>query len=258
MAIDAGRLGRFLAVVTSPSKWKKESISEYIQESLGVARLLEDPSVFIEFTPVILDYINPPDKAQKLPDQLLFLGLSTTIRRTVLVELIQQYVRLVPGGKLRARDIISAHIRSCAVNDIVCKLVSPDFQVFFVASGLLHGIDPKPSISEFALACAALKAIAANPHLLERFADPISSQFSELPKEDIVLAALKAPDLMKFMLSRLVQRILNGDMRAMEILQTIAGSSGGEPARLVCELLHRKNGINCSVGFQEFSLDSWS
>jgi hypothetical protein len=243
--INEGDFRRFLELASTPTQWKQNQFERILRDATRYSDLLDDPHVLGSFEPIIAAYVQPPDDAHSLPEHVLHHVLSSKVHRRVLLAFIQGFVRTVPDGRMRARRVISKHIRSCSTRDLVCESADPSFVAYVVASNLIHGADSRPDIAELDRARGAMKAVARAPAVLETACDLIAAHFEEIDTADVVAAALASDAAMKFVLSRAAALVMGGSLKGCEIMQRIAGSGKGEPARIVADLLQQRQRIDC-------------
>jgi hypothetical protein len=182
-------LGKFLQVLSAPQQRKTEHIDELIKQSLKYSQLLQSPSNFEDLKDSIRKYIQPPEKAQELPEHLLSIALSSNIHRRVLLALVQGFVRVVPDGGERARRIISANIRDCSIHDLLCEAAEPEFSVFVIATNFLNGVQNPSALPRADLARGAAKAAIRRPVLLPGLAGFITRELADVGTSDLVSVA---------------------------------------------------------------------
>jgi hypothetical protein len=244
--MDEQKFEKLLQVLAAPQQWKADQIDKLIQQSLIYSQFLQTPQTFARLQDLIAKSIFPPERAQNLADHVLFLGLSNAIRRPVLVAVVQSYIHRVPEGADRARRIISDHIRNSSVHDLLCEAAEPEFSVYVIATNFLNGRANPPTIAGEDLARGAAKAIVKKPSLFPSVSKLIARNFAHIDTNDLVLMALSSAECMKFVLSQLVPLIVDGNLRAYEVIQRIAAAGrSGEPACLVADFLKQHRGITC-------------
>jgi hypothetical protein len=96
------------------------------------------------------------------------------------------------------------------------------------------------------LASGAVKDVVQRPSLFAIVHDIMSLHFIDISTADLVSLALCSSNCTKFVLSQLVPLIIDGNIRAYEVIQRIsAAGKRGEPAPVVVDLFQQQQGITC-------------
>lgn len=247
---DISKLKKNFETFQDIRKWQEKNIEKIIQISYQYSQTFQDEEIFQALYNYIseFEFIGPPENAKVLPEFLLQYALSNLTDkkdRNLLGAIIKSFVKIIPSGQEKAKTIISNHIRSKAITNIMANSASPEFLPYVISSQIINNEQISESIPEEKMALSALIAIQNEPMLLDKYRSLIEKYIMELPVEEILNAAIKSDEGMKFVLSSIVPHIIDQNPRAFEIIQKLSVSSCPIPAQIVAEELKNKKGIKC-------------
>ena len=228
----------FLNLVLNPNEWSLNNVKDMISKAVAYAELFQNKENFDKYYPIILEFIPTPED---FIDPPAFIIRTCLKRKTksydISIEVIQTFVHSVPNGEMIAKSIVSECIRESAINQILISHITPEFHQYIIASRLQSGAGVAHSIPEVQAAISAIKALVDSPQLFPSCQSLITQYFDAFEDNDIVSAALSSNEAMKSILSLLLPRILQNNIRSIQILQKIAADPKGNPARMLAHEL---------------------
>jgi hypothetical protein len=176
--------------------------------------------------------------------------LSLRSDRKALLKAVTCFAKQSGDCRSRARDMLAESIQAAAAIDIASTSVADRFLPGIVACRMMHG----KSISKYSSFVRARAAIMIFPETVRKRPELVETEsifevilrhLYELDPDMLVTAAVSSKELMKRVLSKVVDEFLKGDMIGCEIFERLAISEKPEGARQVADLLCKRHGIKC-------------
>lgn len=240
------KLQKFLDIIVEPTKWPLKKVETLLSVSGEYSVYFQDEKIFRKYEIFIRKYMNPTEQAKEMQEFMLKVVLQKHVNREVVISVYQTYVNMIPDGKEKAKKIISNHIRTIAIGNILETKASKAFLPYVIASEMLDNNNISKEIKEEDLAKAAIIALRKDASLLPMVKDIILKNFEILNIDSIVNASLASEETMKVVLSKVVIMIVKNERRqfGIEILQKLATFPKGKPAITIAKAIQKKHNIH--------------